>query len=79
VGTNLINLVLVDDLDFPPTLIHLDFRIGTRHLISYLNPLESIGINQVALNLQFNQLNIPATLNVLRMKCYLILLRNFTA
>lgn len=53
---------LVDEPDFPPTPIHLGFRIGTRHLISYLTSLESIGINHIALNLRFNQLNIPATL-----------------
>jgi luciferase-type oxidoreductase len=53
---------LVDDPDFPPTPIHLGFRIGTRHLINYLSSLESIGVNHVALNLRFNQLNIPATL-----------------
>jgi len=53
---------LVEDPDFPPTPIHLGFRIGTRHLINYLKSLETIGINHVALNLRFNQLNIPATL-----------------
>lgn len=53
---------LVDDPNFPPTPIHLGFRIGTRHLIDYLTSLKNINVNHVALNLRFNQLDIPETL-----------------
>ena len=66
---------LIDDPDFPPTPIHLGFRIGTRHLIAYLTALESIGVNHVALNLRFNQLNIPETLKRISNE----VLPNFTA
>ncbi|XPF95432.1 LLM class oxidoreductase [Colwellia sp. RE-S-Sl-9] len=68
-------LDLADDPDFPPTPIHLGFRIGTRHLITYLTSLENIGVNHVALNLRFNQLNISATLKRIADE----VLPNFTA
>jgi len=42
--------------------IHLGFRLGTRHLRTYLKSLEEIGVNHVALNLRFNRIDIETTL-----------------
>lgn len=53
---------LVEDDDASPQPIHLGFRSGIKHLLSYLKSLEEIGINHVALNLRFNQANIEHTL-----------------
>ena len=48
-----------------PQPIHLGFRLNARDLVSYLKTLEGIGGNHVALNLRFNQADMPATLNQL--------------
>jgi hypothetical protein len=53
---------LVEDPARPPQPIHLGFRLGTNALRSYLNTLEGIGVNHVALNLRSNQLDIVTTL-----------------
>ncbi|MEM8640069.1 MAG: LLM class oxidoreductase [Cyanobacteria bacterium P01_G01_bin.54] len=53
---------LVTDPDAPPQPIHLGFRLGINALCTYLQSLEAIGINHVALNLRFNQANIETTL-----------------
>ena len=45
-----------------PLPIHLGLRLNARDLVSYLESLEDIGINHVALNLRFNQANIEITL-----------------
>jgi len=45
-----------------PRPIHLGFRLGIKYLRAYLKALENLGINHVALNLRFNQAEIPATL-----------------
>ncbi|EGU59750.1 luciferase-like monooxygenase [Vibrio nigripulchritudo ATCC 27043] len=53
---------LVNDPNKEPEPIHLGFRSGVHYLRSYLRSLEEIGINHVALNLRFNQADIPETL-----------------
>ncbi|HNP31467.1 MAG TPA: LLM class oxidoreductase [Nitrospirales bacterium] len=54
------------DLAVDPTIapqpIHLGFRLGTHHLRAYLKSREEIGVNHVALNLRFNQMDIETTL-----------------
>ncbi len=45
---------LHEDPDAQPEPIHLGFRSGIRALRSYLDALEEIGVNHVALNLRFN-------------------------
>ena len=42
--------------------LHLGFRSSAEYLVDYLKALESIGVNHVALNLRFNQLDIETTL-----------------
>ena len=54
---------LVDDKDAKPKPIHLGYRLGTKHLLAHLKALEEVGVNHVALNLRFNQVNIEKTLN----------------
>ncbi|MEO0868791.1 MAG: LLM class oxidoreductase [Cyanobacteria bacterium J06642_11] len=53
---------LTQDPKTRPHPIHLGFRLGSQHLVSHLKSLEEIGINHVALNLQFNQADIETTL-----------------
>ncbi len=53
---------LTADPETPPQPIHLGFRLGVRHLRAHLKALEEIGVNHVALNLRFNQLDIESTL-----------------
>jgi luciferase-type oxidoreductase len=53
---------LLEDPDAPPQAIHLGFRSGVNHLRAYLKSLQEIGINHVALNLRFNQIDIETTL-----------------
>jgi len=53
---------LTDNPDTQPKPIHLGFRLGVNHLRSYLESREQIGVNHVALNLRFNQLDIETTL-----------------
>lgn len=53
---------LTADPETPPQPIHLGFRLGVRHLRAHLKALEDIGVNHVALNLRFNQLDIETTL-----------------
>ena len=53
---------LLEDPDAPPQAIHLGFRSGVNHLRDYLKSLQEIGINHVALNLRFNQIDIETTL-----------------
>jgi len=48
--------------DYKPTPIHLGFRIGTNYLIDYLRQLKSIGVNHLAINLRFNNMNMEQTL-----------------
>ncbi|MFC0017872.1 LLM class oxidoreductase [Roseibacillus persicicus] len=46
---------LADDPKEGPRPIHLGFRLGMNHLRDYLQTVQSIGVNHVALNLRFNQ------------------------
>jgi len=61
---------LVEDDEAMPQPIHLGFRSGIKHLLSYLKSLEEIGINHVALNLRFNQANIQHTLEKLAQEIF---------
>jgi luciferase-type oxidoreductase len=53
---------LVENPDSRPQPIHLGFRLGVNHLRSYLDTLQDIGVNHVALNLRFNQADIETTM-----------------
>ncbi|MEM6718877.1 MAG: LLM class oxidoreductase [Bacteroidota bacterium] len=48
--------------DFKPQPIHLGFRIGVKYLLAYLEHLQDIGVNHIALNLRFNSKPIEDTL-----------------
>jgi len=61
-------VVLQENDDFRPEPIPLGFRIGINPLIEYLNELKELGVNHVALNLRFNDLNIPKTLEKIASK-----------
>ena len=50
------------DPDALPRPIHLGFRSGVRYLRDYLATARQIGVNQVALNLRFNQADMVDTL-----------------
>ena len=54
---------LLDDADAPPRPIHLGFQSGVDCLRRYLRELQSLGVNHVALNLRFNQVNVETTMN----------------
>ena len=53
---------LVPEEDVAPEPIHLGFRSGIGFLKSYLNSLQRLGINHVALNLRFNQADVEDTM-----------------
>lgn len=53
---------LADNPDTPPQPIHLGLRLGIPYLQAYLQSLQEIGINHVALNLRFNQADTEATM-----------------
>ena len=59
---------LHSDNDFKPEHIHLGFRLGANYLISYLNELQKLGVNHVAINLRFNTGKIEKTLELLAQK-----------
>ena len=46
---------LSEDPDEAPTPIHLGFRAGTKTLTTYLEQLQLIGVNHVALNLKVSK------------------------
>lgn len=56
---------LAEDPNAPPRKIHLGYRLGARHLRSYLQERRRIGVNHVALNLRFNQAATEFTLQQL--------------
>lgn len=51
--------------DAAPRPIHLGFQSGTSFLRTYLQEIEALGVNHVALNLRFNQSPIEETLKTL--------------
>lgn len=53
---------LAEDPDTPAQPIHLGFRSGINHLRAYLDSLQKIGVNHVALNLRFNQADTEKTM-----------------
>ncbi|MBT8437534.1 MAG: LLM class flavin-dependent oxidoreductase, partial [Gammaproteobacteria bacterium] len=53
---------LVENSEARPQPIHLGFRLGVNQLRSYLDTLQDIGVNHVALNLRFNRAEIETTL-----------------
>ncbi|MEL7536133.1 MAG: LLM class oxidoreductase [Pseudomonadota bacterium] len=56
---------LVADRNAAPQPIHLGLRLGVNALCDYLRTRQQIGVNHVALNLRFNNADIPATLQTL--------------
>ena len=56
---------LVDDPNTKPKTIHLGYRLGSKYLIEHLKQLQEIGVNHVALNLRFNQMDIETTIKTL--------------
>ncbi|MEM6663057.1 MAG: LLM class oxidoreductase [Pseudomonadota bacterium] len=53
---------LIDEPEAAARPIHLGFQSGTTFLRAYLQELQTIGVNHVALNLRFNRADIAATL-----------------
>ena len=53
---------LQGDPEAAPRPIHLGFSSGTAFLLRYLEEIQSLGINHVAINLRFNQADTEATL-----------------
>lgn len=53
---------LTENAAEPPKAIHLGLRLGTEQLRTYLETMQDIGVNHVALNLRFNQLDVETTL-----------------
>ena len=53
---------LVDNDDAPPVPIHLGYRLGVKHLMAYLQSMQEIGMNHVAINLRLNTADIERTL-----------------
>ncbi|MEM9260527.1 MAG: LLM class oxidoreductase [Bacteroidota bacterium] len=47
-------VILEQDDDFKPRPIQLGMRTGTKYLLEYLNDLERVGVNHVAINLRFS-------------------------
>lgn len=48
-----------------PVPIHLGYRLGIDRLLDYLKSRREIGVNHIALNLRFNQMDIETTLKQL--------------
>ncbi|HAS40291.1 MAG TPA: LLM class flavin-dependent oxidoreductase [Microscillaceae bacterium] len=61
-------VVLQKDDDFSPQPIQLGFKIGINYLIEYLQQARSVGVNHVAINLRFNELDMDYTLEYLAEK-----------
>lgn len=53
---------LTKDPRTPAQAIDLGFRLGVNHLRAYLKSLQEIGVNHVALNLRFNQVDTEETM-----------------
>ncbi len=53
---------LLDAPDAGPKPIHLGFQSGTTYLRHYLNEIQALGINHVALNLRFNTADTETTM-----------------
>lgn len=61
-------VVLQENDDFKPEPIPLGFRIGAKYLVDYLQRIQDIGVNHVALNLRFNSMDMDTTLEHLANK-----------
>ena len=59
---NLSNVYGAEDADATPQPIHLGLRLGVKHLTDYLHIAHRTGVNHVALNLRFNQMDIEKTM-----------------
>ena len=56
---------LQEDDDFKPQPIQLGLRVGINYLVDHLYKLRDIGVNHVAINLRFNNLDMNKTLDLL--------------
>lgn len=61
-------IILEKNEDFKPQPIQLGFRIGANYLVEYLQEVQKIGVNHVAINLRFNSRNIETTMKELAEK-----------
>lgn len=61
-------VILEESDDFRPEPIPLGFRIGVNRLIGYLHELQDMGVNHLAINLRFNQMEMTKTLEKLASK-----------
>ncbi len=61
-------VILEENDDFKPQPIQLGFRIGANYLIEYLQEIQKIGVNHVAINLRFNRRDMDTTLEELAEK-----------
>ncbi|MEC5128750.1 LLM class oxidoreductase [Verrucomicrobiales bacterium BCK34] len=57
-----LHIDLAEDPETRPSPIHLGYHLGIRRLKDHLKALRSIGVNHLALNLRFNQLDIETTM-----------------
>ena len=56
---------LISEADAEPRPIHLGFQSGVTFLLQYLQEIQALGVNHVALNLRFNHADVPKTLKQL--------------
>lgn len=56
---------LQEEDDYRPQPIPLGYRIGANYLIDYFQKSENIGVNHIALNLRFNNMDTTKTLEIL--------------
>lgn len=61
-------VMLEADNDARPIPIPLGFKIGINYLVDYLHQIKDIGVNHIAINLRFNELNMDKTLELLAEK-----------
>jgi len=61
-------VILAQNDDFKPKPIQLGFQIGANYLVEYLQQMQEIGVNHVAINLRFNSRDMETTLEHLAHK-----------